>query len=98
MTAPKNIAAHADSTGAADTNEPQTDLDSMLEGLLKNTPKLNQPGANADEDDHIRLGETEPRETPPPQTTVHPAEQQVVKWREPTVVGRYGNIGRGGGT
>ena len=51
MTTPKNIAASASSTRASGLNEtkaePQSDLDSMLEGLLKSTPKLNQPGATA---------------------------------------------------
>jgi GTP-binding protein Era len=48
MNAPKNIAARAGSTGAADTNEPQSDLDSMLEGLLKSTSRLSAPGTSAD--------------------------------------------------
>ena len=48
MTAPKKIAAHADSTGASGKDDPQADLDSMLEGLLKNTPKLAQPGTASD--------------------------------------------------
>ncbi len=44
MNAPKKIADDAGSTGASGKNEPQDDLDSMLEGLLKSTPKLAQPG------------------------------------------------------
>jgi GTPase len=51
MNAPKKIAGHADSTGAAgqiDSKvEPQEDLNAMLEGLLKSTPKLAQPGVQA---------------------------------------------------
>ncbi len=51
MNAPKKIADHADSTGAAgqiDSKvEPQEDLNAMLEGLLKSTPKLAQPGVQA---------------------------------------------------
>ena len=45
---PKKIAAHADPVSVAGENEPQEDLNSMLEGLLKSTPKLTQPGAPAD--------------------------------------------------
>ena len=45
---PKMIAAHADPVSVAGENEPQEDLNSMLEGLLKSTPKLTQPGAPAD--------------------------------------------------
>ncbi len=55
--APKKIAAHADSTGAKDKKatkkidkqetEGQENLDAMLEGLLKSTPKLAQPGTAA---------------------------------------------------
>ena len=48
MNAPKKIAASADSTGANGQIEPQDDLESMLEGLLKSTPKLAQPGAVAE--------------------------------------------------
>ena len=48
MNAPKNIAACADSTGASGQIEPQDNLESMLEGLLKSTPKLAQPGAVAE--------------------------------------------------
>ena len=44
MNAPKNIAAHADSTGAGGENDAQADLDSMLQGLLKSTPKLATAG------------------------------------------------------
>jgi GTP-binding protein Era len=51
MNVPKKIAGHADSTGAAgqiDSKvEPQEDLNAMLEGLLKSTPKLAQPGVQA---------------------------------------------------
>lgn len=46
--APKKIADTAGSKGAAKVNEPQNDLDSMLEGLLKSTPKLSTPDAQAD--------------------------------------------------
>ena len=49
MSAPKNIADKADSTRAGDAKDAQPDLDSMLEGLLKSTPKLAQPGTQADE-------------------------------------------------
>ncbi len=56
MNAPKKIAAHADSTGAKgkkdskSTPQPevQDNLDAMLEGLLKSTPKLAQPGDTAE--------------------------------------------------
>ncbi len=48
MNAPKKIAASADSTGASGQIEPQDNLESMLEGLLKSTPKLAQPGAVAE--------------------------------------------------
>ena len=48
MIAPKKVAEHAGSMGATGMNEPQADLDSMLEGLLKSTPKLNAPGTTAD--------------------------------------------------
>ena len=52
MNATKKIAAPADSTRASSPKdnkvEPQTDLDSMLEGLLKSTPKLAQPGTKAE--------------------------------------------------
>ena len=48
MTAPKKIATPEDSKRAEGTNEPQTDLDSMLEGLLKSSAKLAQPGTQAD--------------------------------------------------
>jgi GTP-binding protein Era len=47
MSAPKKIAANAEPSGAGNRQEPQTDLDSMLEGLLKSTPKLAQPGTVA---------------------------------------------------
>ncbi|APW43632.1 GTPase Era [Rhodoferax saidenbachensis] len=53
MTAPKKVAAHADFTGAKgqkDTQpEVQENLDAMLEGLLKSTPKLAQPGTKAED-------------------------------------------------
>jgi len=45
--APKNIAADAHPTRADGQNDQQPDLDSMLEGLLKGTPKLAQPGVQA---------------------------------------------------
>jgi GTP-binding protein Era len=45
---PKKIAAHADPVSAAGKNEPQEDLDSMLEGLLKSTPRLAQPAVPAE--------------------------------------------------
>jgi GTP-binding protein Era len=46
---PKKIAAvGADSPDASSTPDVQPDLDSMLEGLLKSTPKLAQPGAAAE--------------------------------------------------
>jgi len=45
----KTIAVDAASTRAGDVNDVQPDLDSMLEGLLKSTPKLAQPGTQADE-------------------------------------------------
>ncbi len=45
---PKKIAASADPVSIAGQNEPQENLDSMLEGLLKSTPKLAQPGVLAD--------------------------------------------------
>ena len=48
MSAPKKIADPEDSKRAEGTNEPQTDLDSMLEGLLKSSAKLAQPGTQAD--------------------------------------------------
>ena len=48
MNAPKNIAGSAASTGAAGSKDQQPDLDSMLEGLLKSTPKLAQPGTVAE--------------------------------------------------
>lgn len=48
MTTTKTIATHAQSTGAEAQKDQQADLDSMLEGLLKSTPKLAQPGAQAD--------------------------------------------------
>ena len=48
MTAPKKIATPADSKRAEGINEPQTDLDTMLEGLLKSSAKLAQPGTQAD--------------------------------------------------
>ncbi len=47
-TTTKNIATHADSMRASDSNDVQPDLDSMLEGLLKTTPKLARPGTTAD--------------------------------------------------
>jgi GTP-binding protein Era len=55
MSAPKNIAASADSTLAQGQNdaqvstkavEVQDNLDAMLQGLLKSTPKLASPGAD----------------------------------------------------
>jgi GTP-binding protein Era len=48
MNATKKIANNPDTTGAIDINDQQPDLDSMLEGLLKSTPKLAQPGTPAD--------------------------------------------------
>ena len=48
MNATKKIATHTDSTGASDSNDQQPDLDSMLEGLLKSTPKVAQPGTVAE--------------------------------------------------
>jgi GTP-binding protein Era len=48
MSTPKKVAAHAGSTEATGINEPQEDLDNMLEGLLKSTPKLNAPGTMAE--------------------------------------------------
>ena len=48
MNAPKKVAAHAESTGAKGEKDLQPDLDSMLEGLLKSTPKLGTPGAQVD--------------------------------------------------
>ncbi len=48
MNAPKKVAAKADSKGASGQIEPQDDLESMLEGLLKSTPKLAKPGAVAE--------------------------------------------------
>ena len=48
MNAPKKVAASADSTRADSEKDLQPDLDSMLEGLLKSTPKLAQPGTQAD--------------------------------------------------
>ena len=44
MNAPKKVAAQTDKSKATTPIEPQPDLDSMLEGLLKSTPKLAQPG------------------------------------------------------
>jgi len=50
MSAPKKIAASAESTGASGQKdskpEVQEDLDAMLQGLLKSTPKLATPGAD----------------------------------------------------
>jgi GTP-binding protein Era len=54
MNAPKKVAAHADSTGAkgikdsknTPPSEVQENLDAMLEGLLKSTPKLAAPGTD----------------------------------------------------
>jgi len=48
MNAPKKVAAKADSKGASGQIEPQDDLERMLEGLLKSTPKLAKPGAVAE--------------------------------------------------
>jgi len=52
MNAPKKIAAPAGATGAPGQNdsnvEPQEDLNAMLEGLLKSTPKLAAPGTAAE--------------------------------------------------
>ena len=48
MTAPKNIAAPAESTGASVEKDADSNLDAMLEGLLKGTPKLAQPGTPAE--------------------------------------------------
>ncbi len=53
MNAPKKIAAHADSKGAKGQKDSQPavqdNLDAMLEGLLKSTPKLAQPGDTAED-------------------------------------------------
>ena len=57
MNAPKKVAARADSTSAKGQKESQTtaavevqdNLDAMLEGLLKSTPKLAQPGDTAED-------------------------------------------------
>jgi GTP-binding protein Era len=51
----KKIAADTDATGAGDTPDIQPDLDSMLEGLLKSTPKLAQPGSAAEGDQRCGL-------------------------------------------
>ena len=51
----KIIATNSDSTRASDVNDVQPDLDSMLEGLLKSTPKLAQPGAAAEGDQRCGL-------------------------------------------
>jgi len=48
MNATKKIAKNIEPTGASGTLEQQPDLDTMLEGLLKSTPKLAQPGAVAE--------------------------------------------------
>src|SRR6478609_3621330 len=50
MNAPKKIASGAESTGASAQKdskpEVQDDLDAMLQGLLKSTPKLSAPGVD----------------------------------------------------
>ena len=51
----KNIAPDTVSTGASGENDVQPDLDSMLEGLLKSTPKLAQPGSAAEGDQRCGL-------------------------------------------
>ncbi len=45
----KKITPDTDSARVSETPEVQADLDTMLEGLLKSTPKLAQPGTEADE-------------------------------------------------
>jgi GTP-binding protein Era len=54
-TTTKNIAPDTVSTGAGGVNDVQPDLDSMLEGLLKSTPKLAQPGSAAEGDQRCGL-------------------------------------------
>ena len=54
-TTTKKIASQADSTRASGAPDVQPDLDSMLEGLLKSTPKLAQPGAAAEGDQRCGL-------------------------------------------
>ncbi|WP_294768439.1 GTPase Era [uncultured Rhodoferax sp.] len=53
MNAPKKVAARADSTEGEGQKAPQApvqdNLDAMLEGLLKSTPKLAQPGDTAED-------------------------------------------------
>ncbi len=51
----KNIAPDTVSTGASGANDVQPNLDSMLEGLLKSTPKLAQPGSAAEGDQRCGL-------------------------------------------
>ena len=51
----KKIATETDTTRASATPDVQPDLDSMLEGLLKSTPKLAQPGAAAEGDQRCGL-------------------------------------------
>ena len=48
MNATKKIAVSADSTWASGSNDQKNDLETMLEGLLKSTPKLAQPGTVAE--------------------------------------------------
>ena len=48
MNATKKIAVSADSTWATGSNDKKNDLETMLEGLLKSTPKLAQPGTVAE--------------------------------------------------
>ena len=54
-TTTKKIAINEAPTGAIDINGVQPDLDSMLEGLLKSTPKLAQPGVAAEGDQRCGL-------------------------------------------
>ena len=54
-TTTKTIAADAVPTGASAIKDVQSDLDSMLEGLLKSTAKLAQPGAAAEGDQRCGL-------------------------------------------
>ena len=51
----KTIAAEPLLTGASTEKDLQPDLDSMLEGLLKSTPKLAQPGSAAEGDQRCGL-------------------------------------------
>ena len=54
-TTTKNIAPDTVPTGASGENDVQPDLNSMLEGLLKSTPKLAQPGSAAEGDQRCGL-------------------------------------------